>query len=71
MDLITAVNLAFVSEQRRTWARTATSQPKPWVAQETQLGNIDRICLAIGDRLIAAGIWLKIRTTPLPTPQDL
>ena len=71
MDPITAVNLAFVHEQRRSWARAATARPVPWVATETQLGNSNHVCLAIGDRLIAAGIWLKMRTTPLPTPQDL
>ena len=64
MDPITCVNLAFVHEQRRSWARAATARPLAHRAKETLLGRI-------GDRLIATGIWLKMRTTPLPTPQDL
>ena len=71
MDPTTGLNLAFVHQQRRSWARAATARPVLWVAKEMQLGNIDRLCLAIGDRLIAAGIWLKMRTTPLPGRPDL
>src|SRR5262249_18944724 len=64
MDLITGVNLAFVHEQVRVWTRAATARPVAQRAKETLLGRI-------GDHLIAAGIWLKMRPTPLPTPQEL
>ena len=59
MDPITVINLAFVHEQGRSWARAATARPVVQLAKETLLGRI-------GDRLIVAGIWLKMRTTPLP-----
>jgi len=59
MDPITGVNLAFVHEQGQSWARAATARPVVQPEQEPLLGRI-------GDRLIAAGIWLKMRTTRLP-----
>jgi hypothetical protein len=68
MDPINVINQEFVRELRREWTSEAT-QLACRATKGGHPGLADRLCAALGERLISTGIRLKAHTTLVPGNQ--
>jgi hypothetical protein len=65
MDPMTAISLEFVRELRREWSSDGPTQDGHEAPRARRAPVTARLRTAVGDRLIATGLWLGGRYGPL------
>ncbi|HJZ47923.1 MAG TPA: hypothetical protein VKE41_12180 [Roseiflexaceae bacterium] len=63
MDPITAINLEFVREVREEWSREPAALTKQTM-RAARPSRADHLRVAVGQRLIAARMWLQAHAAP-------